>query len=187
MFRFNVVLTAFLIVVLNTGCSVMAPQYNLSVDNVQLLKNSGTSVVKVGEFSSKEAPGNANPISIRGSSLSSPYQNSYANYLAEALKQELTIAKKISPNAISEISGVLLKNDIDASVSSVGSTTIEARFFVKQNGKVSYDQVKSIKHEFPSAFAGAVALPKAIQEYTFAVQKLLALLYSDAAFVQAIK
>ncbi|MCX7220769.1 MAG: hypothetical protein NTY70_18105 [Burkholderiales bacterium] len=187
MSRLKVILLTFLFLTFNTGCSVMAPQYNLSVDNVQLLKNSGTSLLKVGEFTSKEAPGNTNPISIRGSSLSSPYQNSYANYLAEALKQELTLAKKISAAASSEISGMLLQNDIDASVSSVGTTTIEARFIVKQNGKVNYDQVKAVKHEFPSAFAGRIALPKAIQEYTFAVQKLLAMLYSDPAFVQATK
>lgn len=152
-----------------------------------MLKDAGNYTVKVGEFSSKNDVANANPIQIRGSSMASPYQNSYANYLAESIKQELSIASKLAADASLEISGVLLKNDIDASGFNVGFASIEARFLVKKNDQVRYDQVKSVKQEFPSSFAGAVAIPRAIQEYNFAVQKLLALLYADKSFIEALK
>jgi hypothetical protein len=181
---FLLLLTAMLI---STGCSMMAPQYTASLDNVQTLKDIGNYTAKVGGFTSTTSPENANPIKIRGSSLASPYQESYANYLNEAIKQELQLAQKLSPDSTIEISGILLKNDINTSDFSIGFVTIEARFIVKKSGKPMYEQVKSVRHEFPSSFAGAVAIPRAVQEYEFAVRKLLALLYVDPIFSAALK
>lgn len=166
---------------------MVAPQYTASLKNVQSLKDSGNGKAKIGIFTSANEPGNSNPISMRGTSLASPYQESYANYIAEALKQELSLAQKLAPDAQTEISGVLLKNDINVSGFSLGYATVEARFVVKQGGQVKYDQVKTVKHEFPSSFAAAVALPRAVQEYSVAVQKLLELLYTDKAFVETLQ
>jgi hypothetical protein len=179
-------LLAVTVGIVTTGCSTTAPQYTAAMNNVQALKDVGNFTTKVGGFTSVPQAGNANPISVRGSSVNSPYNASYANYLEEALKQELALANKLSASAADEISGSLLKNDIDATGFSVGMTTIEARFIVKRNGTVSYDAVKSVKHEFPSSFMGAVAIPRAIQEYTNAVQKILGLLYEDPAFKKAL-
>lgn len=173
--------------VMGSGCSLMAPQYSASLINVQKLKDAGEFSAKVGEFSSAKDPANANPISIRGSSLDSPYASSYAFYLAEAIKQEFSLAGKLSPGADVEVSGVLQKNDIDASGFSKGTGMMEARFVVKKSGQVRYDQVKQINSEWESSFAGAIAIPKAQQEYPVMVQKLLALLYGDAAFIKALK
>lgn len=173
--------------ILSTGCSSMAPQYTPSIENTQSLKDAGNFTAKVGEFGSNNDPANANPIKVRGSSLASPYQNSYSNYLAEALKQELSLASKLASDANLEISGTLLKNDIDASGFNVGFVSVDARFIVKKNGKIRYEQVKSVKQEFPSSFAGAVAIPRAVQEYQHAVQKLLGLLYTDKAFIDSLK
>ncbi|MFZ6746255.1 hypothetical protein ACO0LC_23750 [Undibacterium sp. JH2W] len=175
------------VALLSTGCSMMAPQYSASIENVQTLKNSGETKVSVGQFASTPGPGNAYPISIRGSSMSSPYNNSYGAYVANAIQQELALANRHTQAGNLEVSGVLLKNDIDAAGFSVGYVTVEARFIVKHNGATTYDQVKSVKQEFPSSFAGAVAIPKAVQEYNFAVQKLLGLVYEDKAFADAIK
>ena len=123
---------------------------------------------------------------MRGSSMTSPYEGSYANYLAEAIKAELVMAGKLAPGSDVEISGVLLKNDIDAATS-VGTGDIQARFLVKRNGQVRYDQVKTAQNKWESSFAGAVALPRAVQEYPRMVQALLGELYSDKAFLQALK
>jgi hypothetical protein len=187
MLRFTTLLLALAVTILSTGCSMMAPQYTSSLDNVQTLKNAGAYKAKVGTFTASNDPANANPIKIRGSSLASPYDNSYGNYLAAAIKQELQLAQKLSPDATVEISGALLKNDLDTSSFTTGFATIEARFVVKKSGALTYDQVKSIKHEFPSSFVGAVAIPRAVQEYEFAVQKLLGVLYADPAFIAALK
>lgn len=103
-----------LFVVMGSGCSLMAPQYSASMDNVQKLKDAGAYQVKVGRFDSSNDPANANPISLRGSTVSSPYENSYATYLEEAIRQELALADKLTPDTDVEVSGLLLKNDMDA-------------------------------------------------------------------------
>lgn len=178
---------ALAVAIFSTGCSMMAPQYTASLDNVQKLKDAGAYTAKVGNFSSAPDKDNANPISLRGSSMVSPYQESYAAYLAEALKQELDLAKRLSPNASIEITGTLLKNDVDASGMSVGTVDLQARFVVMRSGAVRYDAVKTVRSEFPSAFAAAIAIPRAVQEYPIGVQRLLGQLFADKAFVDALK
>jgi hypothetical protein len=171
---------------LSSGCSLVAPRYSASLENVQKLKDSGAQSTKVGGFTSTAGKANPKAISLRGSSLSSPYDGSYSSYLAEALKQELSMAGKLAPDAQIEVTGALQKNDINAAI---GTATgdIEARFTVKRGGEVRYDQVKSIHDEWDSSFAGAVAIPRAAERYPVMVQKLLAALYADPAFVQALK
>jgi hypothetical protein len=185
--RFRIIFLMAVVAMLNAGCSMMAPQYTASIDNVQALKNAGQYTAKVDEFKSSKSKDNANPISIRGSSLSSPYQDSFAAYLAAALRQEVSLAEKISPNGNTEITGTILKNDIDASGFKTGTVTIQARFMVKHNAQPRYDKVLSVHHEFPSSFLGSVAIPRAVQEYPVAVQKLLSSLYADPAFIDALK
>jgi hypothetical protein len=174
-------------IVLSSGCSLMAPRYTASIDNVQKIKDADTQPAKVGSFESTPGKGNANPISIRGSSLASPYDSSYAKYIAEALRQDLELAGKLAPDANIEISGALQKNDID--VRAVGSATgdLEARFVVKRAGETKYDQVKTIHDVWESSFVGAVAIPRAQARYPVMVQKLLAELYADPAFIEALK
>ena len=187
MHRIAQILLALAVSVVVSGCSHMAPQYSPSIENVQRLKDADNNNAKVGEFTSSSDPGNYNPIMLRGSKMLSPYKNSYAAYVAEAIKQELALAKKLSPNSDTEITGTLLKNDVGSTDMSVGFAEIHARFVVKRSGQVRYDQVKTVRHEFPSSFAGAIAIPRAIQEYPFAVQNLLAKLYQDPAFIAALK
>ncbi|MBC3930726.1 hypothetical protein [Undibacterium curvum] len=170
-----------------TGCAMVAPSYNTSMDNVQSLKNNSQTQLKVTPFTSEKSSDNHNTISIRGSSLASPYDQSYSAYLTTALKQELQMANRLSNDAAIEVTGTLLKNDIDAAGFSTGYTTVSARFIVKKDGKESYNQVKTVKHEFSSSFMGSIAIPSAVQSYNVAVQKLLASLFADNSFNQATK
>ncbi len=174
-------------VLFTSGCAVVAPKYSASLENVDKLKSISTQSVAVGKFEAIPEKGNSNPISIRGSSLTSPYDNSYALYLAEAMKQELSLAGKLAPDAQIEISGAIRKNDIDISGFSTGNGVIEARFVVTRDGKISYDQIKVINDVWDSSFVGAVAIPRAQERYPIMVQKLLAELYADAAFMDALK
>lgn len=174
-------------VVLAAGCSMTAPQYSASLSNVQTLKDSGSNTAKVGHFDSSGDSGNANPISLRGSSLDSPYEKSYAKYLEEALTQELSLAGKLAPDARVEISGVLQKNDISIPAVGDGYGDLQARFIVKKGSATTYDKVKSIHDTWESSFVGAVAIPRAQEQYPKLVQKLLAELYADPEFLNAIK
>lgn len=170
-----------------TGCSTPAPQYSASLDNVAALKQGGDAKAKVGTFMTVKAKGNANPISLRGTAMTSPYQGSYANYVTEALKQELTTAGKYAADASTEITGTLLKNDLDASGINTGDGNIEVRFVVKNSDGVKFDKVKSVKHQWESSFAGYTAIPRAMEQYPILVRKLLAELYADPDFAASIK
>jgi hypothetical protein len=171
---------------LASGCSMTAPKYTASLENVQKLKDGEIQPAKVGAFHSEPGKDNEKTISLRGSTLASPYDDSYAAYLAEALKQELSMAGKLAPDAQIEVSGALQKNDINIPIST-GTGDITARFTVTRGGTVRYDQVKTIHETWDSSFLGAVAIPRAQEEYPVMVQKLLAELYADPAFIQALK
>ena len=173
--------------IITSGCSIVAPQYSASMENVQMLKDAGNVSAKVGKFDSIPDPANANPISLRAPHMNSPYENSYAAYLAEAIKQELSLAGKLKPDTDIEISGALLKNNINISSFSIGKGDIQARFIVKKGEAVRYDQIKTIHNEWESSFIGNIAIPRAQQQYPNLVQKLLATLYADHDFVEALK
>ena len=177
---------ALLAAALTSGCSMVAPKYSPSLENVQKLKDSGVQTTNVGAFESTPSKENPASISLRGSSLSSPYDGSYGKYLAEALKQELSLAGKLAADAQIQVTGALQKNNIDTGVGTAKGD-IAARFVVTRSGAVRYDQVKSIHDEWDSSFVGAVAIPRAQERYPLIVQKLLAALYADPAFLQALK
>jgi hypothetical protein len=185
--RSYLVLLCLATITLSSGCSLMAPRYTASIENVQKIKDADTQPVKVGTFESTPGKGNANPISLRGSSLASPYDSSFAKYIAEALRQDLELAGRLAPDAKIEISGALQKNDINIPAVGSGTGDLEARFIVKRAGETRYDQVKAIHDVWDSSFVGAVAIPRAQARYPVMVQKLLAELYADPAFIEALK
>lgn len=187
MIRNGFLLATVLASSLTTGCALVAPRYDVSLDNVQKLKDSGVQPAAVGNFTSTPDKGNANPISIRGSSLNSPYDSSYSKYLQQALQQELSLAGKLSANSAAQVSGALQKNDISVPPTGSASGDLAARFVVTRDGQTRYDQVKSIHDEWDSSFVGAIAIPRAQQRYPVMVQKLLAALFADPGFIEALK
>ena len=172
---------------LSGGCSLVAPKYTASLENVQKLKDAGDFKAKVGAFTSEPSAGNANPISMRGSKLASPYGGTYSDYLAEAVKQELSLAGRLAPEADLEVSGVLIKNDINIGGFSTGYGDMGARFVLKRAGQIRYYSVKTVHTGWDSSFVGAIAIPRGQQEYPRLVQRLLADLYADPSFMEALK
>ena len=84
-----------------------------------------------------------------------------------------------------EVTGTLLKNNIDAGGISTNAGQIEARFVVKRANEVKYDKVKKAELKWDSSFAAAVAIPLAANNYVTMVQKLLNSLFSDSDFIAA--
>ncbi len=174
--------------VILSGCASVAPTYQPSIENVGTLKDLRPAQVKLGTFrASKQGEGKVDKLTIRGAPFKSPYNESYVEYLREALRQELSMAGLLADNADLELSGVLFKNEFDASGMSVGYGVMEAQMTVKKNGAIRYQSRKSVRHEWESSFAGAVAIPKAKQNYAVVVQKLLASFYNDPEFQKALK
>ncbi|MFZ6735867.1 hypothetical protein ACO0LG_28365 [Undibacterium sp. Ji42W] len=176
----------FLASIVLSGCALVAPPYTSSQVNAQLLEDAGASKVKVGEFGNAKYTENANPVALRGGRMHSPYQESFSTYLEEALKTELTASNQLDQKSAIEISGILRKNDMTIPVFDPGLGIMEVQFIVKSDGLVKFDKVKSVKHNFESAFSGDVAISRAISEYKYMVQKLLKTLFSDQDFKKAI-
>lgn len=169
-----------------SGCASKAPPYQPSLDNLELLKKAPKGIA-VGSFSVAAGATGATAISIRAANMGSPVGADYAAYLAEALRQELVLAGKLDPKSSLEISGVLLKNDIEAGGFSTNTGEIEARFTVRNGGTQRYEKVHRASLIWESSFAGAIAIPKAHQQYPLIVQKLLSQLLADADFQAAIR
>lgn len=182
------VLLMLVVVTMLSGCATVAPPYQASFDATNQLRDSGNKKVSIGEFKLGGAnPEKLNRLTIRGGSFKSPANDSYAEYLQLALRQQFYDARRISQNSNILISGVLLDNKINASGFSIGFVDISAQFVVHRSGKKKYDKVVSIHHEWPSSFAGATAIPAARQNYPIAVQKLLTKLFDDRLFTKAVR
>lgn len=169
------------------GCAGPAPNYAPSIDNVETLKKSGSSPVQIGSFMVDAGMPGASKLQLRAFSMQSPVGNNYADYLANALRTELDMAKLYAPQSGISLSGVLLKNNIDAGGLSTNAGQIEARFTVKRGDQIGFDKTKAVTHEWKSAFAGNVAIPLAANNYATLVQKLVDKLITDPEFVASLK
>lgn len=169
-----------------SACSLTAPTYNASLDNVDKLKANGDYKVAVGQFAPATSLKTESGVALRTASMTSPYGNSYSQYLAEAIKQELSLAGKLAPSSPVQITGTLLENDVDTGVAT-GKGVIKARIVVTNGDTKRYDQVKSAEMEWSSNFVAAIAIPRATEAYPKLVQKLLASLLDDEAFLKALQ
>lgn len=174
------------VAMLAAGCSTPAPRYTPSADNMELIKQVPAPVA-LGAFTVQAGSPTATSIGLRGSNMVSPVGAGYADYLADALRQELQLAGKLDAKSKVEITGLLLKNDIAAAGISTNSGEIEARFSVRQQGQLRYEKTHRAESTWDSSFMGAIAIPLAKQQYPMLVQKLLRQLLSDAEFINALQ
>ena len=180
-------LLASLVLTVLVGCAGPAPHYAPSIDNVEMLKKSGMDPIKTGTVSVAPELKTGQSISIRANTMVSGVGNHYGDYLASALRQELELAKLYNAQSDTEVSGTLLRNDISAGGFSTNSGEIAARFVVKRGNQVRFDKVLQVQHEWEGSFAGAVAIPRAANNYPVMVQKLIGRLLADADFHVAVR
>jgi hypothetical protein len=179
---------AGLILAALTACSSVAPKYTLVPENVNRLRDAGFEPTRLGDFNAAAKNGNdVNHLTIRGGTYQSPYDSSYVSYLREALRMELDEARLLNPNATVEVSGFLLRNELNAAGIATADAQIEARFVVKRDGQVRFDKVLTATHQWESSFMGNIAIPRAQQNYPTVIQKLLANLYADPDFIASMR
>lgn len=170
-----------------SGCTTVAPGYNGSRQNIEAINSIGDFKLAVDRFTDSASPDNKKQLSMRGSTATSPYGATYSSYIENAIRQDLSISGKYSDSSKNRISGVLLKNDVDASGFSTGTGICEVEFSLMNNANVLYKKTITQNHQWESSFAGAVAIPKATNEYPVMVERLLNKLFSDNDFVKALK
>ena len=169
-----------------SGCAMTTPSYSPSIDNVEVIKRSAAPVA-LGAFTVQSGLSSGASIGLRGNAMNSSVGGDYAAYLAEALRLELSLAGKLDPKSRIVITGLLLKNDIAAGGFSTNSGEIEARFTVTRDGQQRYAKAHRAEMSWESSFVGAVAIPKAVQQYPLMVQKLIGQLLADPEFSAALK
>lgn len=114
-------------------------------------------------------------------------QGTFSKYLQNAIIQELTEARLLDPKSSVQLTAVLIKNDISAAGIISASGEIEAKFTITNGGKVTFGKVIRATTEWDSNFLGAIAIPRAQQNYPNLVTELLKQLYADRDFVAALK
>lgn len=186
--KFLVSLAAVSVFILS-GCSTIAPQYSGSRENVEALQPMPPTKLSVGRFYDDHNPANNEKLNLRGlNTMSSAYGETYAGYVEQALRQDLTIADRYSSESSLMITGVLKKNSLDISSSfATGTSICEVEFSVMQNKNSIYKKTLTQNHEWESSFVGAIAIPKAKEEYTVTVQKIINKLFKDQEFIEAMK
>lgn len=186
--KFLVSLAAVSVFILS-GCSTIAPQYSGSRENVEALQSMPPTKLSVGRFYDDHNPANNEKLNLRGlNTMSSAYGETYAGYVEQALRQDLTIADRYSSESSLMITGVLKKNSLDISSSfATGTSICEVEFSVMQNKNSIYKKTLTQNHEWESSFVGAIAIPKAKEEYTVTVQKIINKLFKDQEFIEAMK
>ena len=173
---------------LMTGCvTLTTPRYQPSVANIELLESSASQPVAVGKFQASAGVPNQE-MSVRGNGMrAGSATGTFSGYLHDALIKELKTAGLYVPKSSTQVQGELVRNEINAGVGSDGgSAMISARFEVLRHGRQIYNKTLSAKQNWDSSFIGAIAIPTAVRNYPVVVQKLLAELFGDPAFMRAI-
>lgn len=168
-----------------SACSLPAPKYQPSTSNSNILQDVTGKKISIGQF--KESKAEVNNLSLRGGRLISPYNESYSQYLAAALEEELRLAGILDNASDIQISGMLMDNQLDISGFSVGTASITAKFSVIRKNKMLYEKTLTARHEWESSFIGGIAIPAGQNNYPVVVQKLFTALFNDKKFQAAVK
>lgn len=182
--RITRVLTAAGAAALLGACSHVVPHYQESVDTVAKLEQAGGGKVAVDEFRGDET---MQVLHSRANTFKSPYGGRFSTYIQEALRLELARAGRFDPDAPVRVAGVLDRNALDIDGANVGSQEIAVRFTVTRDGRNVYERTHSAHREWASSFAGAIAIPAGRDAYPGTVTELLDSLFSDPAFLGAIR
>lgn len=171
-----------------TGCAQMAlGQPKATMENASKLRGMGMAPVAVGSFTIDPAKGKDmdSGATIRGNSLASPINGSFAEYLGESLKVELQSAGLLDPAAATTITGKLTASEVNGPIGT-GTARLAARFVVTRASVVEYDRELMADTNWESPFVGAVAIPMAAGQYEGLYRKLVGVLLDDAAFRKAV-
>lgn len=149
-----------------------------------VLRNGGFQPAAVDAFSAQSA--SLENVSLRGARMGTA-AGSFSGQLQQALVVELQQADLYDPAADTRIGGTLLVNTVRSAGISTGSAEIEAEFVVTRNGSVVYTGTKVSAGQWESSFAGARAVPLAVQGYAGVFRELVVELFNDPQFQEAIR
>jgi len=188
MTRLTLHLILLLTVLAVTGCATIKLDVpGATANTVEKLRAANLSPTQVGSF--KIAPGKDASMDtslggLRSGSLA-PAHGGWSQFLKDTLVTELTAAGLYDPASRFVIEGQLTDSRVDAAIGT-GTARLAARFIVTNNGYAAYDKELTVDASWPSSFAGAVAIPEAMNQYGALYKKLAASLFDDPDFQSAL-
>lgn len=178
--KFYKLVVILLVSVVSTGCMTMqTPSYEPSINNYEKLQVGEFKKVAIVDFTLADEE--LNQISVRGNPLVSSVNESYGTYLKAALEEEFYKAGLLQSDSSCVISGVILENDIETGASEAKGH-ITAQVVVTDHDKVLFDKTITATHQWASSFVGAVAIPRARDNYPFVVRDFISKLIEDEEF-----
>lgn len=172
------------------GCASTSTPLNLpqaTHENVTTLRMLQLAPVAVGKFSfDTGGPLSADQfVYPRGTPVVSLHNGSFAQHLREVLRVELDAAALPDGRAPITIEGMLLDNELDAPIGR-SSAKLRAKFTIKDGADTIYDQTFSVESAWDSPMYGVAAMSAAMKEYQSLYHKLIARLFADPVFKQAL-
>jgi len=172
------------------GCASTSTPLNLpqaTHENVTTLRLLQLAPVAVGKFSfDASGPLSADQfVYPRGTPVASLHNGSFAQHLREVLRVELDAAALLDGRAPLIIEGVLLDNELNAPIGK-GNAKLRAKFTIKDGANTIYEQTFGVDSAWDSPMYGVAAMSTAMKEYQSLYHKLIARLFADPAFKQAL-
>ena len=180
--------TALTLVLSMAGCTTVLPPPIASGATAQALRSANLAPTAVGTF--KLAPGRPPEMDrelsggLRGGNIVAP-NGSYSRHLKEILMAELQSAGLLDLQSKVIIEGQLMESKVDAAIGT-GTARLAARFQVVRDEKPVFDKEVAVEDSWESSFAGAVAIPRAIEHYGAMYRLLVAKLVDDGDFRRAL-
>jgi len=177
---------ALFVGVLVAGCAQTLPPPQPSLAALETLRASSLPRMHTGTFAPEPGirPDVDQHVTMRSVVLSSPYDGSFAKYLAKTIDADLTAGGKFDPNSDLVINGLLTRSD-ESDGMSEGHAELGAKFTLTKGGRVVYEKQMFVGAQWESNFVGAVAIPDAINNYTSLYDKLAIKLFDDKDFAAA--
>jgi hypothetical protein len=171
---------------LAAGCAQTLPPPQPSLAALETLRAGALPRMHTGTFA--PAPGMRPDVdahvTVRSVILSSPYDGSFAKYLAKTVDADLGAGGKFDPNSDLVIGGLLTDSN-ESDGMSEGHAELAAKFTLTKGGKVIFEKDLSVDAHWDSNFVGAVAIPDAINNYASLYDKLAIRLFEDKDFAAA--
>jgi predicted small lipoprotein YifL len=177
---------SLLIYISITGCSVKGSIYTPDNNLTNKLNNYNLQSVNVEKIYNANLV-NSTSLALRGANLVSPYGSNFQDYLEESLKTQLNLNSLFELNSEITINIKFLSNSVDLWGFSEGNYTLSANFTIIKKGSIVYDETKTIFHTFPSHFVGQIAIENGINNYPFAIQKLISSFLNDSKVLEILK
>lgn len=167
------------------GCVSLQPaNYRPRYANYSLL--SEATMCKVAVRNAASAGAAADRINMRGAYLVSPVGDSFADFLAAALQEELARGRVLDAQAPRMLDLLVTRNVVDTQVG-VGSAQMTATVSLSNADGVLFDGQIEARREWSSPFFGASAVERAHQQYAELLADVIYDLFSDPAFVRAMQ